>query len=82
MDPIDQRYQVRQRKINATEKDVPVYAKAMRSKAGVFEGVSFIRNKEKASVMTLAEAQEVVDWAAAKKDQAKLYVTTIICKGQ
>ncbi|MFD2273352.1 hypothetical protein ACFS07_26060 [Undibacterium arcticum] len=68
MTEIDQRYLVQQRKINATEKDVPVFAKAMRSKTGVFEGVSFIRNKEKkASVMTLEQAQEVIDWANAKK---------------
>jgi len=82
MAPIDKRYLVRQRKINETEKDVPVYAKAMRSKTGEFEGVSFIRNIEKASVMTIAEAQQVVEWAATKKDSAKLYVTTIICEGQ
>lgn len=82
MEPIDQRYQVRQKKINATEKDAAVYAKALYSKTGAFEGVSFIRNKEKASVMTLEEAQQVVDWAASKKDNAKLYVTAIICKGQ
>ena len=82
MNEIDQRYLVQQRKINATEKDVPVFAKAMRSKTGVFEGVSFIRNKDKASVMTLAEAQEVIDWTTAKKTLAKLYVTTIICKAQ
>lgn len=82
MNQIDQRYLVRQRKILDDEKGVAVYAKVMRSKAGEFEGVSFIRNKDKASVMTLEEAQQVIDWAAAKKDQAKLYVTTIICKGQ
>lgn len=82
MTEIDQRYLVQQRKIIATEKDVPVFAKAMRSKDGVFEGVSFIRNKEKASVMTLEQAQEVIDWVNAKKAQASLYVTAIICKGQ
>ncbi len=82
MTDIDQRYLVQQRKINATEKDAPVFAKAMRSKSGAFEGVSFIRNKEKASVMTLEQAQEVIDWAKAKKAQASQYVTTIICKGQ
>ena len=82
MTEIDQRYLVQQRKIIASEKDVPVFAKAMRSKAGVFEGVSFIRNKEKASVMTLEQAQQVIDWVNAKKTQASLYVTTIICKGQ
>ena len=82
MNTIDQRYLVRQRKIDADEKSVAVYARVMRSKTGEFEGVSFIRNKEKASVMTLAEAEEVVSWAASKKEHAKLYATTIICKGQ
>ncbi len=82
MTSTDQRYLVRQRKINATDKDVPVYAKAMRSKTGEFEGVSFIRNKDKASVMTLEEAQQVVAWAAAKKVEAQSYTTTIICQGQ
>ena len=82
MTEIDQRYLVQQRKINPTEKDAPVFAKAMRGKSGVFEGVSFIRNKEKASVMTLEQAQEVIAWAKAKKAQASLYETTIICKGQ
>jgi hypothetical protein len=82
MTAIDQRYLVRQRKINATAEDLPVYAKAMRSKTGEFEGVSFIRNKEKASVMTMAEAEQVVAWAAAKKDKAQSYATTIICQGQ
>ncbi|MEO6352612.1 MAG: hypothetical protein ABI575_02785 [Oxalobacteraceae bacterium] len=82
MTEIDQRYLVQQRKINPSEKDVPVFAKAMRSKSGLFEGVSFIRNKEKASVMTLEQAQEVIDWIQRKKTQTGLYLTTIICKGQ
>lgn len=82
MTDTDRRYLVQQRKIEATDNDSPVFARAMRSKTGVFEGVSFIRNKEKASIMTMAEAQEVIAWAAAKKAQAKMYVTTIICKGQ
>jgi hypothetical protein len=82
MTEIDQRYLVQQRKIDAAETSAPVYAKAMRSKTGVFEGVSFIRNKEKASVMTLAEAQEVIDWAKQKKANATQYETKIICKGQ
>lgn len=82
MEEIDQRYQVRQRKINATEKDVPVYAKAMLSPDGTFEGVSFIRNKDKASVMTLALAQQVVAWTESKKSRAGDYSTTIICLGQ
>lgn len=74
----NQAYIVQQRKMNAGEKDLPVYAKAMRSKDGVFEGVSFIRNREKASVMTLAEAQEAVTWAKKKKPLAGLYETSII----
>lgn len=79
--PIDQRYLVQQRKVGTADKDVPVFARAMRSTEGVFEGVSFIRNKDKASVMTLAEANQVIEWAA-KKPLAAAYVTTIICKGQ
>ncbi|MDY7575060.1 hypothetical protein [Actimicrobium sp. CCI2.3] len=82
MEDLDQRYQVRQRKANPDEKDVPVYAKAMIGKTGQFEGVSFIRNKDKASVMTMALAQQVVDWTEARKTRAGEYVTTIICKGQ
>ncbi len=54
----------------------------MRSKEGKFEGVSFIRNKEKATVMTVADAQEVIDWAARKKGNAHEYDTRIICVGQ
>jgi hypothetical protein len=54
----------------------------MRSKEGKFEGVSFIRNKEKATVMTIADAQEVIQWAAKKKDNARDYATRIICVGQ
>ncbi len=82
MTAIDQRYLVRQRKISEIDKEIAVYARVMRSKTGAFEGVSFIRNKDKATVMTLPEAEEVLSWAASKKENAKLYVTTIICKGQ
>lgn len=82
MTDTDQRYLVRQRKSIATDKDVAVYAKAMLAKDGQFEGVSFIRNKDKASVMTLAMAQQVVDWTTARKARADEYVTTIICLGQ
>ena len=82
MTDIDQRYLVRQRKAEPTEKDVAVYAKAMLSKDGQFEGVSFIRNKEKASIMTLDLAQQVLEWTAARKARAAEYVTTIICVGQ
>lgn len=78
----EQRFLVRQRKINPTEKDVAVYAKAMLGKNGEFEGVSFIRNKDKASVMTLALAQRVLDWTTTKKTRANEYATTIICLGQ
>lgn len=81
MTEIDQRYLVQQRKIAETDKDVPVFARAMTSKEGVFEGVSFIRNKDKASVLTLEQAQQVIAWSE-KKPLAKSYVTTIICKGQ
>ena len=79
--PIDQRYLVQQRKAGATDKDVPVFARVMKSKEGVFEGVSFIRNKDKATVMTLDEANQVIAWAA-KKPLAASYITTIFCKGQ
>jgi hypothetical protein len=59
-----------------------VFAKVMRSKEGKFEGVSFIRNKEKATVMSLAEAEEAVQWATRKKPNAQEYATKIICVGQ
>ncbi len=82
METIDQRYLVQQNKLADKENKAPVFAKVMRSKEGKFEGVSFIRNKEKATVMTVADAQEVIDWAARKKDSAHEYVTKIICVGQ
>ncbi|MES2298349.1 MAG: hypothetical protein V4582_14980 [Pseudomonadota bacterium] len=82
MDNTDQRYQVQQNKISDGDKKPPVFAKVMRSKEGVFEGVSFIKNKEKATIMTIAQAQEVIDWAARKKAAAKEYSTKIICVGQ
>lgn len=63
-------------------KSAPVFARVMRSKEGKFEGVSFIKNKEKATVMTAAEAQEVVTWAAKKKENAQQYETKVICVGQ
>lgn len=78
MTELNQHYIVQQCKTNAGEKELPVFAKAMRSKDGVFEGVSFIRNREKASIMTLAEAQEAVAWAKKKKPLAGLYETSII----
>ena len=82
METIDQRYLVQQNKISDDGKKPPVFAKVMRSKEGKFEGVSFIKNKEKATIMTVSQAQEVIDWAAKKKDSAKDYATKIICVGQ
>jgi hypothetical protein len=82
METNDQRYLVQQNKIADDGMKPPVFAKVMRSKEGKFEGVSFIKNKEKASVMTMAQAQEVIDWAASKKANAKEYATKIICLGQ
>lgn len=81
METIDQRYLVQQKK-RTDEAKPPVFAKVMRSKEGKFEGVSFIKNKEKATIMTVAQAQEVIDWAAKKKDNAHEYDTRIICVGQ
>jgi hypothetical protein len=82
MENIDQRYLVQQNKLSDEGKKPPVFAKVMRSKEGKFEGVSFIKNKEKATIMTVAEAQEVIDWASSKKAAAKEYATKIICVGQ
>ena len=82
METTDQRYLVRQNKRSDEGKSPPVFAKVMRSKEGKFEGVSFIKNKEKATVMTIADAEEVIRWAAAKKDKAHEYETRIICVGQ
>jgi hypothetical protein len=82
MENLDQRYLVQQNKISDGERKPPVFAKVMRSKDGVFEGVSFIKNKEKATVMTVGQAQEVIDWAGKKKGAAHEYVTKIICVGQ
>jgi hypothetical protein len=82
METNDQRYLVQQNKLSDTDNTAPVFAKVMRSKEGKFEGVSFIRNKEKATVMTIADAQEVIQWAAKKKDKAGDYATKIICVGQ
>ncbi|MGJ9417350.1 hypothetical protein ACHAC9_06210 [Massilia sp. CMS3.1] len=82
METNDQRYLVQQNKIADGDKKPPVFAKVMRGKDGKFEGVSFIKNKEKATIMTVAEAQEVIDWAAGKKSNAKEYATKVICLGQ
>ena len=82
METTDQRYLVQQNKLADEGKAAPVFARVMRGKDGKFEGVSFIRNKEKATVMTVAEAEEVVNWAAKKKGNAHEYATRIICVGQ
>lgn len=82
MENIDQRYLVQQNKISDGESRPPVFAKVMRSKEGKFEGVSFIKNKEKATIMTVDEAREVIDWAGSKKANAHEYTTKIICVGQ
>ncbi|PWF43932.1 hypothetical protein [Massilia glaciei] len=82
MENIDQRYLVQQNKISDDGSKPPVFAKVMRSKEGKFEGVSFIKNKDKATIMTVAQAQEVIDWAGSKKAGAHEYQTKIICVGQ
>ena len=82
MEQIDQRYLVRQNKVSETDAKKAVFAKVMRSKDGKFEGVSFIKNKDKATIMTVADANEVVEWATSKKQNAHEYVTKIICVGQ
>lgn len=82
MEQIDQRYLVRQHKVSETDSKKAVFAKVMRSKDGKFEGVSFIKNKDKASIMTVAQANEVIEWASSKKSNAHEYVTKIICLGQ
>lgn len=81
MENLDLRYLVQQNKKTDSSKP-PVFARVMRSKEGAFEGVSFIKNKEKATVMTVAEAEEVIAWAAGKKAAAAEYHTKIICVGQ
>lgn len=82
MEQNDQRYLIQQNKISDGDSKPPVFAKVMRSKEGVFEGVSFIKSKEKASVLTIAEANQAVEWAAKKKPNAHEYLTKIICLGQ
>ncbi|MDB5909585.1 MAG: hypothetical protein JWP34_3699 [Massilia sp.] len=82
MENIDKRYLVQQNKISDGESKPPVFAKVMRSKEGKFEGVSFIKNKEKATIMTVAQAQEVIDWSTNKKTNAREYATKVICVGQ
>ncbi|WP_426175281.1 hypothetical protein [Massilia sp. TWR1-2-2] len=82
MENLDQRYIVQQNKLSDGESKPPVFAKVMRGKEGKFEGVSFIKNKEKASIMTVGQAQEVIDWASNRKANATEYATKIICVGQ
>lgn len=82
MEQTDQRYLVQQNKISDGDKKPPVFAKVMRSKEGAFEGVSFIKSKEKATVMTIAEANQTIAWAQSKKPNAKEYETKVICVGQ
>jgi hypothetical protein len=81
MEQEDRRYIVQQRKISEGDKP-PVFAKVMRSKEGVFEGVSFIKSKEKATILTVPEAEQAIAWAQNKKPNAKEYETKIICVGQ
>ena len=82
MEQNDQRYLIQQNKIADGETKPPVFAKVMRSKEGAFEGVSFIKSKEKASILTIEQANEAIEWAAKKKPNAHEYVTKIICLGQ
>ncbi|HAT30715.1 MAG TPA: hypothetical protein DCW29_07640 [Janthinobacterium sp.] len=82
MEQQDQRYLVQQNKISDAETKPPVFAKVMRGKDGAFEGVSFIKSKEKATIMTIADANQVISWAAKKKANAHEYLTKIICLGQ
>ncbi|MFS2002406.1 hypothetical protein ACEN9F_02170 [Duganella sp. CT11-25] len=82
MEQNDQRYLIQQNKIADGESKPPVFAKVMRSKEGAFEGVSFIKSKEKASVLTIEQANEAIAWAGKKKPNAHEYVTKIICVGQ
>jgi hypothetical protein len=81
LEQADRRYIVQQNKRSEVDKP-PVFAKVMRGKDGKFEGVSFIKNKDKASIMTVTDAQEAIDWANSKKPNAGEYETKIICVGQ
>lgn len=81
MENEDRRYLVQQNKVGDAAKP-PVFAKVMRSKEGVFEGVSFIGNKDKASVLTVAEAEQAMAWAKARKPKSGEYLARIICLGQ
>ena len=81
MEQEDRRYIVQQKKLADGDKP-PVFAKVMRSKDGAFEGVSFIKSKEKATILTVPEAEQAIAWARKKKPNAKEYETKIICVGQ
>ncbi|CAN7323958.1 hypothetical protein LJR289_001720 [Pseudoduganella sp. LjRoot289] len=81
MEQEDRRYIVQQKKISEGDKPA-VFAKVMKSKEGAFEGVSFIKSKEKATILTVAEAEQAIAWAQKKKPNAKEYETKIICVGQ
>jgi hypothetical protein len=82
MEQNDQRYLIQQNKIADGESKPPVFAKVMRSKEGAFEGVSFIKSKEKATILTIEQANQAIEWAAKKKPNAHEYITKIICVGQ
>lgn len=82
MSELDQRYLVQQNKIVDGVAKPPVFAKVMRSKEGVFEGVSFIKSKDKASILSIEQANEAIAWATRKKPNASDYQTKIICVGQ
>ena len=82
MEQNDQRYLIQQNKIADGESKPPVFAKVMRSKEGAFEGVSFIKSKDKATILTIEQANQAIEWAAKKKPNAHEYVTKIICVGQ
>jgi hypothetical protein len=82
MEQNDQRYIIQQNKIADGESKPPVFAKVMRGKDGGFEGVSFIKSKEKASILTIEQANEAIAWAGKKKPNAHEYTTKIICVGQ
>jgi hypothetical protein len=82
MENLDQRYLIQQNRLADGDSKPPVFAKVMRSKDGAFEGVSFIKNKDKATIMTIAEAEQAIAWATARKPNAREYATRIICVGQ
>jgi hypothetical protein len=82
MEQNDQRYLIQQNKIADGESKPPVFAKVMRSKEGAFEGVSFIKSKDKATILTIEQANQAIEWAAKKKPNAHEYITKIICVGQ